>query len=486
MIGNFIKLCLMITGVAGVAGCAAVPREAGFPDVEKTVADRTGGKRVHWNQGTASDAAVHESVRTLLSNELSADEAVQVALLNNRNLQATYEDLMVAQADLVEAGLLSNPVFDGELRFAEGGGGTGIEVSLAQDFLEILYIPLRRRLAAAEFEATKLRVAGEVLDLAGEVRGAYYDLEASRQMLELRQQILTATEASYDLARRLREAGNITELDLANERVLYEQSKINLAAAEAQVVQDREMLNELLGLWGNQTAWSTPMRLPELPSPAREAMAENLERRAIERSLDLAALRRQIEIAGRRLGITRPFGGLGFVEAGLSAEREPGGEWSLGPSVSLPIPLFNQGQPAVAKALAELRRAQHIFTATAVAVRARVRAAYSDVIAARERTAYYREVILPLRQKIVQHTQLQYNAMQVGTFQLLQAKQQQIEAANEYIESLHEYWLARTDLDQILSGRLSSGERSEPREMRSAVPVVSGGGATGLGGSQEE
>lgn len=441
-----------------VGGCANVPREAGFRDVESTVAERT-GQRVHWNQGSAADDDVAEVTRSMLNKELTADEAVQIALLNNRQLQAVYEDLMIAQADLVEAGLLSNPVFDAEFRFLDDG--TAVEMSIVQDFLEILYLPLRKRVAEAQFEATKLRVAGAVIDLAGETRLAFYELQGSQQTLEMRRQVRQATESSYDLAQRMRRAGNITELELVNEQALYEQSKVSLAAAEAQVALDRERLNELMGTWGDAVGWQTAVRLPE---PVQQpALQEGVERRAVAQSLDLGAARLEIEAAGRRLGIVRPFAALPSVEAGASAEREPGGEWGLGPALAFPVPLFNQGQPAVARAQAEYRRAWQEYAALAVAVRARVRAAMTAVESARQRAEYYRRVILPVRQRIVQQTQLQYNAMQVGPFELLVAKRDQIDAAAEYIETLEGYWRSKTQLDQILAGRLASLEQSSNR-----------------------
>lgn len=447
-------------------GCASVPREAGFNDVSAMVANRT-GKRVAWNQGTAADAAVTAQVQSLLEEQLTVEEAVQVALLNNRELQAVYEDLMVAQADLVQAGLLSNPVFDTEIRFFDEGVSS--ESSIVMNFLDIFYIPLRQRIAGAQFEATKRRVAGAVLDLAGEVYFAFYELQGSQQSVEMRRQVVLATEASAEVAQRMHEAGNITDLDLANERVLYEQSKVNLSAAEEQVVQVRERLNELMGLWGAQTQWQVATRLPD-PSP-EELDGEGLEARAIAQSLELGALRRDIEAQANVLGIVRPGGLLPNADLGLSAEGEAEGEWGLGPALAFPIPLFSQGQPAIARAQAELRRARQHYYATAVMVRSRVRAAHSAMLQARDRARYYRAVILPLRQEVVDQTQLQYNAMQVGPFQLLLAKQQQIDAASEYIDSLERYWLAKSELDQILNGRLPRRERLEPANAMPAVRV---------------
>jgi cobalt-zinc-cadmium efflux system outer membrane protein len=198
----------------------------------------------------------------------------------------------------------------------------------------------------------------------------------------------------------------------------------------------------------------------------------------VERSLDLAAARHDARRAGRALGLARPLGFLGEVEAGVSAEREPEGEWLGGPAVSLPIPLFNQGQPQVARAAAELRRLRERYAATEVALRSRVRSAHAAVLASRRRADDYHKLVLPLRQRVLDETQLQYNAMQVGAFQLLAARQQQIEAGESYVRALRDYWLARTQLDQLLQGKLTT-------DAPVAAPEggIARGGAAGAEGS---
>lgn len=473
MSGNLSITAAALLAASLATGCATVPREAGFPDVQRTVAERT-GRQVHWNQGSASDAAVASQVQTMLGKELAVDEAVQVALLNNRGLQATYESLMISQADLVEAGLLRNPVFDAEIRFAEVNGHVGMELALVQDFIDILYIPLRKRLAEAAFEAAKLRVTGEVVDLAGDVRAGYYNLQAAVQLLEMRRQVADATEATYDVAKRLRAAGNITELELFNERAVFEQAKLDLRSSELQVFRARERLNVLMGLWGNQTNWTVAKRLP--PVPADEIAPEGIERRALERSLDLAIARQEVEQAGRALGIARPLAFFPEAEVGVAAEREPDGEWAVGPAFSLPLPIFNQGQPGVAAAQAELRGAAERYAATAVTLRSQARSIHATLLAAKDQANYYSTVVLPLRQRIVEQTQLQYNAMQVSPFQLLVAKQEQIEAGAAYIGALRDYWLTRTQFDQLLSGRMASFEQSETETQTSSSAGSGRGG----------
>jgi cobalt-zinc-cadmium efflux system outer membrane protein len=245
--------------VWAATGCS-VPKGAGFSEVRQSVAARI-DRQVEWTRETPEDEAVAASVTRLLDGELTVDGAIQIALLNNQQLQAVYEELGVAQAALVQAGLLKNPMFDAAVRLRLTGGPVNPEFSIAQDFLDLLYIPMRKRVASAEFEAAKQRVTGAVLDLAGEVRVAWYQVQAELQLLELERTVLSTAEAAAYAAARLRQAGNITDLELASQEALAAQARLDVAATEAHVVDLRERLNSLMGLWGAQTEWTIAGRL---------------------------------------------------------------------------------------------------------------------------------------------------------------------------------------------------------------------------------
>ena len=442
--------------LAGAAGCTSMKPGLGFDDVSKSVADRA-GLRVYWNNGTEEDERVRAAVAAMLDRELGAEQAVQVALLNNHDLQAVYEDLNIAQADVVQAGLLANPVFSGEVRFSTSGGGTGIVLDIAQDFVSLLSMPLRKGRAEAAFQGAKARVSAAVLDAAYEVRTAFCDYQRAEQARELRGTALDAAAASYELARRLRAAGNVRELDVLNEQTGHEQARLDLASAEANVLATRERLNALMGLWGAQTQWHAAARLPALPDEV--VPAAGLESKAIAASLDLAILQRQAEVAARSAGIAQPFAWLDGATVGAAAEREVEGGWSVGPSVSVPVPLFDQGQGTIGAAQARYRQARERTIARAIEIRSRVRAAHGAMASAHARARYYERVVLPLRQRVVDETQLHYNAMQVSAFQLLQARREQVEAAAQYLGSLHAYWVAQAALDRVLAGRATSLDR---------------------------
>lgn len=437
--------------VAVLAGCASVPHDAGFDEVRATSAERT-GVRVHWNRGGPEDEAVAQSVQVMLQDTLTADEATQIALLNNRRLQATYEALGIAQANLMQAGLLRNPVFSTAVLFPNGGGQAELSLGVAQDFLSVFFLPLRRQLAEAEFEAAKLRVTGAVIELAAEAKSAFYRVQADQQMLELLRQVLDATAAEFDAAQRLHAAGNITDLTLATQRTLFEDARLALAGAEANLAVDRERLNAVMGLWGAATAWKTDPRLPEIPDQPSDFT--DLEKRAISASLDLAAARNQAVVVARQLGLAYASIFLQPLELGVEFEREEGA-WERGPTLEVPLPIFDFGRARRVAARATLRQFQQTYEAQAIEIRTAVRAAAQALAAARARSVHVTRVLLPLRTQIVEQTQLQYNAMQVGLFQLLLAKREQIAAGLQFIESLRDYWLARTQLERILNGRTS-------------------------------
>jgi cobalt-zinc-cadmium efflux system outer membrane protein len=454
---RLVLFCILIV-TAGLGGCAtvAVDPHAGFPEVSQLVTERV-GQEINRVPGPEETPSALEAIKTRLQDGLREDEAVQIMLLNNRELQVLYARLGIAQADLVQASLLHNPVADVTTGFPVGGGMVDLSFGIAMDFIDLLYTPLRKRVAAARFAEAKLRVAAEVLDFAWRTRMAFYRHQANAQMMEMRRQVAASTAASFELAQRMREAGNIRELNLASERALAEEAKLDLRLTEIAVRESREQLNTLMGLWGEESqAWTAaPERLSE---PPREPLdAARLESRAIERSLDLAAAEQLIVAAAENVGLDRTSGLFPEVIVGGKGERD-GPEWEPGPTFILPLPFFDRGQARIARAQAELRQARELRHALAVRIRAATRTTRDRLDGYRDRALHYRDVLLPVRDRVLQETQLQYNAMQVGPLDLLRAKEQQIETAVRYIDTLREYWTAHADLALILAGRLPPTE----------------------------
>jgi cobalt-zinc-cadmium efflux system outer membrane protein len=357
----------------------------------------------------------------------------------------------VAQADVVQAGLLRNPVFSGRVRFADGPpSAANLEFDIAQEFLDLLMLPARKQLAAVQFDATRLRVANRVFDLVAEVRAAYFTLQAAQQTAAVLREIAKLAQASFKFARDLHQAGNISDLQLANEQAVFEQAKIELARSEAEALAGRERLNSVLGTWGRDANWTVPDRLPDVPRD--EVPLVQIESLAITQRLDVAAAGKELETRARALGITKDWRWLATAQFGVSAERDT--QWVLGPSLSLELPIFDQRQAAIAREEAHLRQAEKRLRSLAVNVRAEVRAARARLLSARELIEHYRSVIVPLRERIVQLTQQQLNYMLIGTFELLLARQNEINAYRDYINAVRDYWIARADLEHAVGGLL--------------------------------
>jgi cobalt-zinc-cadmium efflux system outer membrane protein len=438
-----------------VAGCAQVPKEAGFNEVKGLVEQRI-DSRLHWSQDTEADREVEKAIEDLLKNELTPEAATQIALLNNANLQAVYEDLGITQADVVEAGLLENPVLFGRVRFPnKSEESNNYEFEITQNFLNILMLPARKKLSAIRFEQVKLQVADEVIQLVAEVRKSYFSAVGARQIRDVKKEITSAAGNSFELAHRLYAAGNIDELELALKNAHFEQSRLELANSETALLDAREQLTRLMGLWGPQINWRLPEQLSEIPSD--EIPLEHLVSMAIENRLDLAAEKNAVEALAQALGITIDWRWIGHVEVGISTERETDRTWVTGPSLAIELPIFNQRQADIARLEAQLRRSQKRLTAQAIEIRSEVRSLRNRLIMQRNLIEHYRRTLLPLREQIVGLTLKKYNYMLAGAFDLLMAKQQEFEAYQNYIEAIRDYWIIRADIQRSLGGHLPAG-----------------------------
>jgi cobalt-zinc-cadmium efflux system outer membrane protein len=441
-----------------VAGCGAVSPKADFTEVQTMAGERI-GQTLYWSEDGSQGAVRTEQLASIFREPLTAETAVRVALLNNRDLQATYQELGIARADLIQAGLPKNPVLSVERRFS----GQALETDVMQNLLDLLVIPLRKRIAGAELAAAKSRVAQAAIDHAFEVEAAFYTLQGDLELVEMWRTVASASRASAIAARRMYEAGNITDLELRTEESGLSEAKLELATAEAETTQQRERLNVLMGVWGDASGWTIKPRLPDLGPP--DPPLAGLESLAVSRRLDLAAAREEITARAQTLGFTRATRFIPDLEGGFHYEREPeGGDGTAGPSFDLTVPLFDQGRAATAKGTALLRQAQERYYAEAVEIRSAVRSAFASMTAARQKAEFHRRVALPLRAEVLRQSQLHYNAMQVGVLQLLEAKREQLHAGRSSVEALKDYWIARSALERAVGTKLDMRAAASPGE----------------------
>ncbi len=436
--------------LALLTGCASVNPKPAFEDVRTTVAERT-GHEASWATTAPEAAAIEERVEALLKGELTSERAVQVALMNNPGLQASFEEVGISQADLAQAGRIQNPELSGFVRFPSEGGGRNTELSFVLNVFDLLIAPLRQKVAAAELERTKLHVADEVLDLAAEVKLAYFTLQGRLQLVKRLRLVLDLTETAERFARRLHEAGNIPDLELENQIALHRQSKVDVALAEAEARADREGLTRLLGLWGANTAFRVSDQLPDMPQA--EIPLEGLEAIAVSQRQDIAAARWGVDLVGRALALRKktrffPVG----IHLGVNTEKDIEGPRLTGPELALQLPIFDTGKASIARLEAEHRRAQRQLEALAVNARSEVREARDRMLASRDLARYYRETLLPQRVRILDQTLRYYNLLFNGAFDLLLAKQAEVEAEKAHVSAWRDYWIAKAELERALGG----------------------------------
>lgn len=452
------SLVALATVLAALSGCASTSAKPAFKDVAQNVESRSGHK-IRWDQDTQADKEAEQAIDRLLAADLTADAAVQVALLGSPALRGKLEELAISQADLVQAGLLKNPVFTfGSTAWDGEHISPNLFAAVEQDFLDIIVMPLRKRVAAAELEATKLEVADHVLELAAHVREAFYMAQAAEQVMAMRALVDEAAASSADLARAQHQAGNINDLGLSNELGLAAQTALEKKRSEGEAIVAREKLNKLMGTWGPRTAWKMQPRLPELPP--NEPPLERLESEAIAQRLDIAAARRNIQALGYALSMTKTTRWTGVVNVSVEAGRlRHNNRFAFGPAVALEIPLFDRRQAQIAKLEAFKRQAEDELRGLAVDVRADVRSSRARVQTARGVVEQYANVIVPLRENVVKLSQEQYDAMLIGVYQLILAKQEELSSYRDFIEAVRDYWIARSDLERAIGGRLGAASK---------------------------
>ncbi|MEI8267392.1 MAG: TolC family protein [Betaproteobacteria bacterium] len=464
------RVAAALTIALALGGCASLNADSGLEPVRQLTATRLGPQmQLDAARQPEDPSRVDPRVQALLAHSLGPDEAVQVALLNNRGLQAAFAELGITEAEVVQAGRLPNPGF-GFGRLARGD-----EVELERGFhfnlARLLALPLVQRLEARRLAQVQAQVAQRVLLLAADTRKAWVQAVAAQEAVRYSQQVMQAAEASAELARRMAQVGNFNRLQQAREQAFYAEAALNLVRVQQQQRATRERLTRLLGLWGEQTGFRLPERLPDLPPQPREL--PDIERTALTQRLDVSAARAAVEQTAQHLGLTRTTRFVNVLELGVQRNSSNEAPTQRGWEIALELPLFDWGQARVARAEGVYMRALHEAAETAINARSEVREAYGAYRAAWDIARHHREEIVPLRARISEENLLRYNGMLIGVFELLADARVQIASVHGAIEALRDFWIAQAELDMALVGKPS---------LTSAAPPAAAGAQPAGGG----
>lgn len=444
---NLLQSVLFSSSVVFLCGCTRTVPPTDY--YVASIVDSRIDKCVQWNQTCHEDADVICAIEWMLNDELTIDTAVQIALLNNPEIQATFEEIGISHADLVEAGLFRNPVFDGYVRFPDRHSLVlNTEFSVAQSFLDVFLIPLRKKIAEVELEQAQLRVSNAVLNLAFDVQKIFYSLQAEEARNHVLEEIVLAAEAASELAKGQSDQGNINSLELQNHVDAYVQTKIELSTNQIELVRLKEEMNKLLGL-SYPNWWKICSEL--MPLPPCEKSDVCLESIAVVQRLDLAVARWDVERIARMLGIKEWWANTD-VYLGVSSEREAEGFRETGPAFSAAIPIFNYGQADRERLHAMYRQKLQRYRALEIQILADVRAAQEIVLIQRKLVEAYQNELMPLRGDNLSFSQRYYNSMALGVYKLLDSKTQALRAQILHTAALKKYWLARVELNRAVGG----------------------------------
>ena len=433
------SLCLGCSRIAQVNDCS----------IASTIQSRI-DKEVHWYQGCHEANFFSEFIEALIHQEITADSAIQIALLNNPKVQAIFEELGIAQADLVEAGLLSNPFFEIEIRYPHVKGlRTNIEYLLTTSLLDIFLIPLKTKLASIEFEQVKLKISHEILNLAFDVSKVYYELIAEKQKIGYLQSIVELNDIIQELSSRQSEAGNVNTLDLQLAQFKSLEAKVELSQSQGELIHLKEKLNKLLG-FEQDLCLILPESLPEeLDCHGYDLSA--LESLALEGRLDIQVARIELTRLCQMLGLKSGWTYTN-LRVGLAGEREPEGAHLIGPGFSGEIPIFNYGQAARLRLYAQYRQAQNLLSELEIRVLSEVREAYKLFMNYFNIVLDYKNGLLPAQQQVLISSNNLYNVMGLGIDQLLESKRQEAILMKNYTEAVKRYLINKVELDRALGG----------------------------------
>ncbi len=468
-----IRPWLMVGTALLLSGCASFSPDGGMNVVTATVSQDL-GKQAAALRSSDDAATARSTTARLLAKPLSADAAVQIALLNNRGLQAAYNELAISEARAVEASLPPNPAIS--LSRIAGSVEVEVERKIIANVLALATLPMRSQIAADRFRQAQIIALSETLRIAAEARRAYYRAIAARELAGFLAQAQSGAETAAKFATRLGETGGMNKIDQAREQVFYADLTVQLAATRQRAASERESLIRTMGLWGDDLTFKMAASLPPLPS--RPQSLPDIETEAVRRHVDLKIGRLELDALAKSYGLTQATRFINVLDAGFAGKttREKATGEKIrdrGFDVEVQIPIFDFGEVRVREAEATYMHAVNRLTERAVNVRSEARDAYRTYRSAYDITMHYQKEVLPLRKIISDETLLRYNGMLIDVFALLAEARQRIAATAAAIEAKRDFWLATTTLNTAVMGggvaaraetSLASGASAEPAQ----------------------
>lgn len=438
-------LLLVLSGVL-FSGYAQASDQKSQKEVRALVQEQTGYEVKTMNTDD-------KDIEHLLSAPLNEDAAVAIAFINSPVIKAQLASLGISEADMLGAGILHNPTFMYKTRSSnEEGAKRNTEFEIKQDVFDLLFWPLRQKIAGTRFKASQYEAAHQMTDFIKQVRLSYLEWLTSMHKQVLAEDHFKAQEASLEIARRQKEAGNINTLKMAEVQIIFQKAKIERLKTKQETQMLTERLRTMLGLKPDQFFLEETIEIPDVPN--ENFVIKELENKALDHRLDLLMKRQEIKTLEQSQNLAAT-GLLPEVDVGYNQESETSGHKLRGVVVEGQVPLFNRKQAESMGIKASIETAKHQLEAMEQEALLEMRLAYQDLMTSRQVVEAYKETI-PLNQQAVKERLYEYNFMLTDVFRLLESKQAELETKKEYADALKTYWASRIELENAVGAKLDS------------------------------
>ncbi|UWQ19743.1 TolC family protein [Jannaschia sp. M317] len=455
-----LAVAALLGGCATPAAFGPAQERAGFASVFGTSKKATGADTV-WLQTPAEIAANSERVAAIVRGKtISADTAVQVALLNNRALQAAYAEISISAAEAWQTALLPNPTLHlGVLGIGAPSlnGYRVIEGGVAASLIALTTRKQRSRIADIRFRQAQLAAASETLSMAAEARRAWIEAVAAFEASALLGRAQETAAAGAELAQQLGATGALNRAGQARELAFAAELEAQRARARLDAELAKERLTRVMGLSGADLRYFVPDALPGLP---RLAARESLEAEALAARVDLAAAALELEAVAQQYRLDDRTRVLSDIDLafGVEIEREEDGAVEtnetigLDAEIALEIPVFDNGAARLRRGEAAYMRAAHLLALKAVEVRSEAREAHVALVGAHRIARQWEGRVLPLRRTVEEEALLSYNGMITSTFDLLADTRARLDASLAAAAARADYFMAEANVTAALYG----------------------------------
>lgn len=504
---------LLISTAALLMGSVACSRLDPQPHVNQA-ADLTAqqiGDRPDWVAPWDTEPPVWDA-----QSILTRDQAVVMALRNNRELRADLAVIGQADADLVQAGLLQNPVLNFMMMFPSGGGrsmlwGNGLPMQPIQD---LWLIPVRKQVARARLQQAMLRVADRAIEVSAAVKKVYARLQYGQRAIELIRDNMRIVEQSTEIIRVRQAAGQATQVDVNLWRIRYLRLESNLIEAQAEYEAAQRELLMLMGLAAAPEVWQVEPLLETTDPLEPPAEEDRLMAIAAEQRLDLQAALWQAQAAEENIRLTKREAlwfpglavGLGFQRMAAPRSNNPSlagragnaafaGAWNqalgmppsgpmpptlfqpkmrdvdtmVGPMFMMELPIFDQGQGRIGRALYEYRQRVMEYESRLQQVIRAVREALVMYRQAYRQVHFYRDSIMAEVERNLELAQQSYVAGRQDLTIFLDVQEDLIRTRLEILGYYRDYLLQKAELERQVGGQLILATATQPASTQPAV-----------------